>query len=128
MKRQMAKESEGLGPLVSEPMGIDGKRLAIGMVPGVNDAGATLVENFAPTRYELEVLANHYLEEVRAIEFDGEFLGSSGSYEIRMRPFAYRRLDAIWQVLGEESFKKAIAPMEEKWQKVFAEARKGKRE
>ncbi len=113
MGKQMAVESEGLGPL--------GGVIGAG-IRGVNDQSASLVENFKPTLYELEVLARHYLEEAREIEFDGKFLGSSGSYEIRMHPFAYRRLATIENVLGEERFQKAIARTEEKWDKIFAEA------
>lgn len=113
MGKQMAVESEGLGPLG----GVIG-----GGISGVNDQSACLVENFKPTLYELEVLARHYLEEARGIEFLGEFLGCSGSYEIRMRPFAYRRLATIEAFLGEESFRKAIASTEEEWDRRFAEA------
>ncbi len=69
MGKQMAVESEGLGPLG----GVIG-----GGISGLNDQSASLVENFKPTLYELEVLARHYLEEAREIEFWGEFLGYSG--------------------------------------------------
>ncbi len=113
MGKQMAVESEGLGPLG----GVIG-----GGIRGVNDQSASLVENFKPTLYELEVLARHYLEEARMIEFDGRFLGMSGSYEIRMQPFAYRRLATIESILGEERLQEAISRAEEKWDKRFAEA------
>ena len=113
MEKQMAVESEGLGPL--------GGVIGAG-IRGVNDQSASLVENFKPTLYELEVLARHYLEEARMIEFDGRFLGMSGSYEIRMQPFAYRRLATIESILGEERLQEAISRAEEKWDKRFAEA------
>ena len=113
MKKQMPVESEGLGPLG----GVIG-----GGISGVNDQSACLVENFKPTLYELEVLARHYLEEARGIEFGGVFLGCSGSIEIRMHPFACRRLATIEAFLGEESFRNAIASTEEKWEKAFTEA------
>ena len=115
MKNQMPVESEGLGPI-----GAGG--FIIGRISGVNEESAYLVEHFKPTQYELEVLARHYLEEARMIEFDGRFLGMSGSYEIRMQPFAYRRLATIKSILGEERLQEAISRAEEKWDKRFTEA------
>ncbi len=58
MEKQIPVESEGLGA-------IRAGGLIIGRVSGVNDESACLVEHFKPTQYELEVLANHYLEEGR---------------------------------------------------------------
>ncbi len=115
MERQIPVESEGLGP-------IGGAGWVIGVVGGVNDESACLVEHFKPTQYELEVLARHYLEEARNIEFKGQFLGYSGSHEIRMRPFAYRRLATIEGVLGKHKFDKAIAQTEEEHNRGFAKA------
>ncbi len=113
MKKQMPVESEGLGPIA----GVIGAGIS-----GVNDSTAYLVENFKPTLYELEVLARHYLEEAREIEFYGRFLGSSGSYEIRMHPFACRRLATLESFLGAERFHKAIARTIEAEDRAFAQA------
>ncbi len=115
MEMEMAVESEGLGA-------IGGGGFVVGRVSGVNDESAYLVEHFKPTQYELEVLARHYLDEAREIEFWSRFLGCGDSYGIRMRPFAYRRLATIKAVLGEKRFQEAIARTEEKWDKGFAEA------
>ena len=115
MKKQMPVESEGLGPLCVAGW-------VVGAVGGVNDESACLVEHFKPTQYELGVLARHYLDEAREIEFWDKFLGYGDSYGIRMRPFAYRRLATIKAVLGEKRFQEAIARTEEKWDKGFAEA------
>ncbi len=59
MTKQMPVESQGLGALGG----------VIGVVSGVNDASAYLVEDFKPTLYELEVLARHYLEKAREVEY-----------------------------------------------------------
>jgi hypothetical protein len=112
MEKQIPVESEGLGPLAG----------CIGVIRGVNDESAYLVKEFKPTLYELEVLARHYLEEARDIEFGWTFLGFSGSYEIRMQPFAYRRLATIQSILGDQRLQEAISRVEEKWDKRFAEA------
>ena len=116
MEKQIPVESEGL-----EPIGVGG--LVIGAVSGVNDESACLVDDFKATQYELEVLARHYLEEARGIEFKGKFLGSSGSHEIRMHHFACRRLATIEAVLGKERFQQAIAHTAEEWGKRFTEAK-----
>ena len=109
-------ESEGLGPMI-------GKGLAVGVVRGVNDATAELVEGFVPTRYELEVLARHYLECIGDIQFMWEAFGQSSSYGIRFWPFANRRLSKIQSILGEEDYREAITSAEEKIDKVLAEIR-----
>ncbi len=113
MKKQFSVESEGLGPLG----GVIG-----GGIRGVNDSTAYLVDDFKPTLCELAVLTGHYLGNLREIEFGERFYATSGSYEIRMGPFADRRLATIEDVLGKERFQKAIASTEEKWDKIFAEA------
>ena len=113
MGKQMAVESEGLGPLG----GVIG-----GGISGVNDQSASLVENFKPTLYELEVLARHYLKEAKEIEFYWRFLGDSGSYEIRMHPFACRRLATLESFLGAERFHEAIARTIEAEDRAFAQA------
>ena len=110
-------EAEGLGP-----GGIG--RFTVGVTPGVNDASAFIVDDFAPTRYELEVLANHYLDEINKIEWNGEFLGASGSWEIRFGPFASRRLGTIQGLLGEDDFDEALRATNKKWEKAFTESRK----
>ena len=115
MGMEMAVESEGLGPLC-------GAGMVVGVVGGVNDESAYLVEHFKPTQYELEVLARHYVDEAGQIEFWSRFLGCGDSHGIRMRPFACRRLATIKAALGEKRFEKAIARTEEKWDKRFAEA------
>ncbi len=115
MRKQLPVESEGLGPLV-------GDGFAVGVVSGVNDESGCLVEDFKPTIHELDVLARQYLIEARIIEFDSRFLGMGDSYGIRMRPFAYRRLATIENVLGEERFQEAITRTVEEWDRKFAEA------
>ena len=110
MTKEFPAESEGLGPLrVSD--------LIIGRVAGVNDASAELVQEFKPTRYELRVLARHYLKKLTEIDYMWIAFGQSGSYEIRFDPFAERRLGTICSILGEEEFREAIAPVEAEWKK-----------
>jgi len=88
-----------------------------------NPAAVQLLADFKPTRYELALLANDTLDQLKEIDFDWRFLPENGRYssDIRMQPFAYRRLTTIENVLGEGRFQKAIASTREKWERAFAE-------
>ncbi len=59
MSKKFPIESEGLEPIIKSIMG---KRIAIGVVRGVNDAESELVEGFEITIYELKILAQNYME------------------------------------------------------------------
>lgn len=113
--RRLPHESDGLGA-------IGNGRIVIGYVPAVNGEEAVLVEDFQPTRHELGVLARHYLDEACSIEFEWRCSRQSGSYEIRMLPFAQRRLAAIREAIGEDVFGTAVADVEREWDAKFAEA------
>ena len=112
MDDQFPPEAEGLG-FYSD--GIS----TIGLVEGVNDASARLVEDFRVTRYELELLARHYLEEVREYEHEWAAYQCTGSTEMRMQAFGRRRLGSIERILGEDVLVKALAPVEERWRRTF---------
>ncbi len=83
---------------------------------GANDESARMVHQFTPTRYELAVLARHYLEELYSIAYFWAAYSQSGSWEVRFGPFAERRLDTVAGHLGEEEFKVAIQSVEKKWE------------
>ena len=112
MDNQFPPEAEGLG------YHSDGSS-TIGLVEGVNDASARLVEDFRVTRYELEVLARHYLEKVRQYEHEWTAYRCAGSTGMRMLAFGERRLGSIERFLGEDALDKALAPVEEKWRRIF---------
>lgn len=67
---------------------------------------------------ELEVLARHYLDQFREEEFAIEFIGGGAD----LRRDLYQRLGDIADVLGKERLQKAVASVEEKWDRRFAEA------
>ena len=118
MSKKFPIESEGLEPIIKSIMG---KRIAIGVVRGVNDAESELVEGFEITIYELKILAQHYMEEIGNIEFSWEALGQSGSYGIRFRPFANNRLAKIRSLLGKDDFELTINPITKKFDETLAE-------
>ena len=103
---QFPPEAEGLGFYSNGTS-------TIGLVDGVNDASARLVEDFRVTRYELEVLARHYLEHVRQAEHEWAAFMQSGSTSSRQAAFGGKRLHSIERVLGKDALEKALAPVEE---------------
>ena len=110
MNDQFPPEAEGCEPLSVGP-------ITIGVVRGVNDASAGLVEDFRVTRYELEVLARHYLEKVKQVEHEWTAYRCTGSTGMRMLAFGERRLGSIERILGKDVLDKALAPMEEEWRR-----------
>jgi hypothetical protein len=104
MAKKVPSESEGLDPL-------HGNGFVIGHVRGVNDRAAELVDGFQPTRYELGILTEHYMNEIGNILYSYEAFMQSGSYEIRFRPFAEQRLGTIQSILGEEEISSIVDPI-----------------
>ncbi len=77
-----------------------------------------LLPDFRPALYELEVLANHYLNTIERVNFNMRFHDLD---QTSIQIFSIQRLATIKDVLGEEGFQKAIADTVEKWNKKFAE-------
>ena len=86
---------------------------------GGKDPSFKLVEDFRVTRHELEVLARHYLEDVRDCEYWWVAHKTTGSDWLRESEFAKRRLGSIERILGEDVLDKALEPMEEEWRRKF---------
>src|SRR5262245_10505490 len=106
----MPAESAGLGAC----WGIGGG------VRGVNDRWALLVEGFAPTEYELVVLAKHYLDVRMEVALIYRCYEQYGSDWWRQQAFADARLNTIEQALGEEKFNAAIAKKLAEWTQKFS--------
>ena len=88
---------------------------------GGKDPSFKLVEDFVPTRRDLEVLARDYLDDVRNCEFCWVAYQTAGSDWSREKAFGLARLDSIERVLGEDAFAEAVASVNEKWEKVAAD-------
>ena len=89
-------DSEGLGAFV-------GDNHVVGAVDEVNGEGALEVNEFVPTRHELSILARYWLEKVLTINFDWFYYRQTGSSEMRVKPYAYRRLARIERILGADA-------------------------
>ena len=87
----------------------------------LDSASFRLVEDFRVTRHELEVLARHYLGDVRVEEYRWAAYETTCSTGQRERAFGLRRLGTIERILGEDVLDKVLEPVEEYWNKEFEE-------
>ena len=102
--RKQADDSQDLGPL-----GV------IGHVDEVNGAGSLEVPDFVPTRHELIQLVKYWATEALEIIYWWIVYGTTGSTEIRVGPFAERRIGKIAKLLGEDEVAKAIKEAHDKF-------------
>jgi hypothetical protein len=110
VRKQFPNEAEGLGAWKS-PDGL------VGVAEGVNDESAKPVPDFTTTRYELGVLARHYLNEAYERAHWWERSEPVGSDETRMKTFAWRRAGAIYAILGGDTYKKVVSEIREHWER-----------
>ena len=87
-----------------------------GHVPEVNGPDAQEFSEYSPSRHELLLLASHWRKTALDIELDWFYLRTTGSIEIRLEPYANRRLARIAQTIGDDAVNEAI-------EKVNQEAR-----
>ena len=87
--------------------------------PERKDPGFKLVEDFVPTRRDLETLARDYLEDMRDCEY-GQMVHKTFDVDRgKDWDFTFRRLDSIERILGKKVLRRVLAPVEEKWRKMF---------
>jgi hypothetical protein len=97
-------DNEGL-----EPLG------PIGQVDEVNGAGAVEVPEFVPTRHELIQLVKYWTTTLLDMEFFSFVYETSGSREIRLGPFADRRISRIAECLGDALVEQACQEAEDEF-------------
>ena len=103
----MAKEYKGTPD--SKDLGAWGNdRITVGYVDQVNGPGARVIDGFLPTQHELIQLAKYWTKVAVEIEFDWFLFQGTGSTDIRLQPFAWRRVSRITRVLGHEEVGKAV--------------------
>ena len=85
--------------------------------PTLNDDLAKLVRTFVPTRFELEIIARHYLNDVMNIDWTWAAYQQTGFSE--RYSFALQRLNTIEDFIGEQALDRAIAPVRKDWGKSF---------
>ena len=80
----------------------------VGSVLEVNGPDAREFSEYSPSHYELEVLARHWQKTALDIELEWFFLATTGSTEIRLGPYARRRLARIAQTIGDDAVDEVI--------------------
>ena len=101
------------------PEAADGEWMIKRGTSGRKDPGFKLVEDFVPTRRDLEALARDYLEDMRDYKY-GQMVHKTFDVDRgRDWELAFRRLDSIEQILGKKVLRRVLAPVKEKWRKMF---------
>jgi hypothetical protein len=88
------------------------RHFAIGCVDEVNGTGATEVPDFNPTRPELIQLVKYWKKSALDSEYSVFLTGQIGSTDMRMQPFAYRRIARIADLIGEDEIRKVVQEAE----------------
>lgn len=83
--------------------------LTFGNVPEVNGLGAEEVRHFIPTHHELLVLARHWADVAIWRNFHGWANETASSSDYRRIFFAWRRVDRIRNLLGEDAVDQVIS-------------------
>ena len=81
-------------------------------VDAVNGPGPEEFKQYDPTRCELLLLARHWAEVNLGIQLDWYLYGQTGSTEIRLGPFANRRLDSIAEAIGDAAVHEVVTEIE----------------
>ena len=87
-----------------------GTELGAHDVPGATDESSRLVHGFVPTRYELAVIAPHYLEAIHANGCGNQEETGRSTGE-RVIAFALERLATIGSILGGDELRRVLAPV-----------------
>jgi hypothetical protein len=90
----------------------------IGHVDEVNGRSATEIPEFIPTQHELLELVKYWTKVALGIEFLWFCYESPGSSDIRLRPFAYRRINRIAKCLGDAVVGRAFTDAREEFAKT----------
>lgn len=90
----------------------------IGHVDEVNGPGAMEVPQFVPTRHELFQLAKYWALTVLDMDFCYFCYQQTGSTEIRLGPFANRRINRIAEYLGASRVQEAWKAAEDEFAKT----------
>ena len=106
-----------LRPLVIPKSDKIPQNIIIGSVAGVNDSDS---REFTAkiTKFEIKLLAKYYIERLKSIDIVWDY-GQSGSYEIRMYPFASTRIAEFEDLIGQEEVEKIF-------KKVYGDYKPGK--
>lgn len=95
-RKKLSEDSAFLGPMV-------GRGFCIGFVDEVNGPGGVECAEYVPTVHELRVLAEYWSRTEIDIDFDTFAFAQIGSTELRLGPYAGRRLGRIARLISEDT-------------------------
>jgi hypothetical protein len=93
------------------------EQMAIGYVDEVNGNTAVEVPEFHPTHHELLQLVKYWKTVALDIEYFWFLFEQVGSSDTRQQSFAYRRINRIAVILGDEAVKRTIDEVYEEFGK-----------
>ena len=102
-------DNEFLEPLAA-------RHFVIGQVDQVNGAGAEELP-FMPTRHELLELVKYWVREILNVQYFWFLYAGTGSTEMRVESFAWRRIKRIAELLGDDAVKGAFDEAEGEFRK-----------
>ena len=85
-----------------------GKGIIVGFVNEVNGPDAAEISGFVPTRHELIVLVEYWQRRALETEWWWFRTGQVGSSETRLQAFAIRRVNRIYDLIGQGEVQQAI--------------------
>ena len=97
------------------------EKVFIGCVDEVNGAGAVEVDGYVPTRHEVLQLVKYWYRRFLENRWDYFVYGGEGSTEIRVNPFARRRIARAYAAIGKEAADQAIEEAHEDTMRVIEE-------
>jgi hypothetical protein len=97
--------------------GMSGGGIIIGVVDEVNGPGSQVCDGFPITRAELLLLARDYAKRALECERFRYYSGQVGSTDIRLIPYAWRRVSRIAEIVGDEPVDAVVKEVEEEMRK-----------
>lgn len=99
-------DNEWLAPVQAGPF-------TIGYYEDIHGARRTAVADYEPTKHELSIVARHWIRELLEINIFWFLYSTTGSWEIRMGPYASRRLGRIADAIGEDAVNEIVRQEED---------------
>ena len=102
MEQQKSAVDSYFEQAMRDPLGpVHVGSIILGAVYEVNGEGAQELQAQV-TRFELELLCEHWARQIREVRRSYLVFGQSGSREIRVLPYAHNRLDYLAEFLGDD--------------------------
>lgn len=89
-----------------------------GFTDEVNGRGAEAIPTFHATRHELLQIVKYWQKALLDSQYFAFLYNTIGSRDLRLRPFAYKRISRIAELVGEEAVTEAVREAESEFAKT----------